>query len=155
MMDDRRLRPPETGEATLGTLVENGVFETKQNALTFAAALGFYLGKREPIQKAGEGIRWQVFERSQDAAFIYSLGLAEAGVIHILGLEQEDALAEIFEQYASGGLKYIAENFIDRPGDILDNLLLLIADARKAATGPIPGLEGLTAADLGLLGGLA
>lgn len=154
MMDDRRLRPPESGEATLDTLVQNRIFETKQNALTFAAALGYYLGRREPINKAGEGIRWQVFERSQDAAFIFSLGLADDGAINILGLEREDDLAATFEEYAAAGLKYIEEKFIDRPGDILDNLLLLLADARKVSSGPIPGLEGLTAADLGLLGGL-
>lgn len=154
MMDDRRLRPPEAAEAALDTLIQHRVFETKQQALTFAAALGAYFGRREPVLKAGEGIRWQVFERSQDAAFIYSLGLADAGAISVLGPEHEDALTSTFEEYAAAGLKYIAENFVDRPGDILDNLLLLLADARKAASGPIPGLEGLTAADLGLLGGL-
>lgn len=153
-MDDRRLRPPESGEKTLETLVHSRIFETKQSALTFAAALGYYLGRREPLQKAGEGIRWQVFERSQDAAFIYALGLADAGAISILGPELEDGMVTTFEEFAAAGLRYIEEQFIDRPGDILDHLLLLLADARRLASGSIPGLEGLTAADLGLLGGV-
>jgi dnd system-associated protein 4 len=154
MMDERRLRPPGSGEATLDTLIEHRVFDTKQNALTFAAAMGFYLEKSESIQRPGEGIRWQVFERSQDHAFVYALGLASATSIDILGAEREDELVTTFEEHAAAGLRYIEDKYIDRPGDLLDNLLLLLADARNMSSAPVTGLEGLTVADLGLLGGL-
>jgi dnd system-associated protein 4 len=154
VIDDRRLRPPAALESTLETLTDERNFETRQSALTFAAALGFYLKKNEPIQKGGEGIRWQVFERSQDAAFIYSLALAERDTIDVLRAENEEDLATIFEEYAAAGLRYLQDKIIGRPGDALDHLLLILADARSSATSPVPGLDGLSSADLGLLGGL-
>ena len=154
MIDDRRLRPPERYEKALDTLTGGRLFDTKQAAMMFAAGLGYYLRKRETLGKAGEGVRWQVFERSQDAAFIYALGLDETKAITVLSSEKEEDLVTIFEEYATAGLQHIQEHFIDRPGDVLDNILLALADARRADTGIAPGLEGLSSADLSLLGGL-
>ena len=154
MIDDRRLRPPERYEKALVALTSSHPFDTKQAAMMFTAGLGYYLRKREQLGKAGEGVRWEVFERSQDAAFIYALGLDETKAIAVLSGEGEEDLVKIFEEYATAGLQYIQENFLDRPGDTLDNILLLLADARRTDKGAVPGLEGLSTADLSLLGGL-
>jgi dnd system-associated protein 4 len=154
MIDDRRLRPPERYEKALEAITSSHPFDTKQAAMMFAAGLGCYLHKRESLGKGGEGVRWQVFERSQDAAFLYALGLEETKAITVLSGEREEELVAIFEEYVAAGLQHIQENFLDRPGDILDYILLLLADARLADRGAVPGLEGLSTADLSLLGGL-
>ena len=154
MIDDRRLRPPERHEKALEAITSSHPFDTKQAAMMFAAGLGYYLRKREALGKGGEGVRWQVFERSQDAAFVYALGLDETKAIAVLSGEKEEELVAIFEEYVAAGLQYIQENFLDRPGDTLDNILLMLADARRSDMGAVPGLEGLSTADLSLLGGL-
>ena len=154
MIDDRRLRPAERYEKTLDAITSGHPFDTKQAAMMFAAALGRSLPKREELGKAGEGVRWQVFERSQDAAFVYALGLSENKAIDVLSSDKEEELVQIFEEYVAAGLQHIQEHYLDRPGDILDNILLLLADARRVDTAAVPGLEGLSTADLSLLGGL-
>lgn len=157
MSEERRLRPPDRYSITLDRLLASGCFETKHSALLFAAAVGrCFLRRRDPLGKAGEGIRWEVFERNDDSSFVYMLGLAATGTVDVLGNAGEggDALATIFEEHAAAGLAHLQERCLDAPGDPLDNLLLLIAEARLRQSPALPGLEGLTAADLELLGGL-
>lgn len=153
MGEDRRLRPPEEHEKLLDRLTKDkeGFFETKHAALMFAAALGFYRQEHRPLVKGGEGIRWQIFERNQDSAFIWALAISVKDNIGVLEGENNDPVAEIFEQYAAGGLDVLQRTFA-QAGETLDTLLLLLAEARRAPTEAQVGLEGLSTPALDILG---
>lgn len=154
MTDDRRLRPPDEHEKTIDLLVKKGIFETKQAALTFAAALGYFRSKRRKLDSAGEGVRWQVFERSQDTAFIFALAITSEKTINVLEPEtgNKDPVAQTFEEYAAGGLDAIGELVASSGGETLDALLLLLAEARRESAERPAGLEGLSPSTLDVLG---
>lgn len=151
MTEDRRLRPPEEHEQFLDRLIKDGIFETKHAALMCAAALGYYRNEHRPLAKAGEGIRWQIFERNQDSAFIYALAISVEKNINVLEPGTKDRIAEIFEEYAAGGLDAM-QRTLAQSGEPLDSLLLLLAEARRATTEAPVGLEGLTPGALDILG---
>lgn len=77
MTEPRRISPPREYEPLIDKLVDNGVFETKQAAMMFAAALGKRFAGRKPRGSPGDGIRWYIFEKAGDEAFVNSLALAE------------------------------------------------------------------------------
>lgn len=155
MNEDVRIRPPAKYESLITTLVEEVGFETKHSVLTFAAAVGWFIHRHEELGKAGEGIRWQIFERNEDAAFVNALALAKEKSLHVLGREKGDQgnVVEIFEEYATSGLHHIEEQCVNKPGDLLNNLLSLVSEARLTDSEPPRGLEGFTVADLKFLGG--
>jgi dnd system-associated protein 4 len=108
--------------------VDNGVFETKQAAMMFAAALGKRFTGRKPRGAPGDGIRWYIFEKAGDEAFVNSLALAEKNDIKVLDPdvgEGEDVQA-IFEEYAAGGFQYLKQHVVDSPGDLLENALAIV-----------------------------
>jgi dnd system-associated protein 4 len=146
-MGEKIIYRPAKFEALLDKLIEKGLFETYQAAMTFAAAVGWHFVKqREQKGKAGKDIRWSVFESANDDAFIHALALAEFGSIDILGRDRqnddEDSI-KIFEEYATAGLEYIQDHCVDVPGDTFDNLLSLIAEVIRTPKNITPGLEGL------------
>ncbi len=55
--------------------------------MMFAAALGKRFAGRKPLGSPGEGIRWHIFEKAGDEAFVNSLALAEKGSIDVLDPE--------------------------------------------------------------------
>lgn len=156
-MAEKFITRPAKFEKLIDILTEQGIFETKQAAMTFAAAVGWCLArKREPRGKGGNEIRWNVFETSKDDAFIHALALAESDSIEILGrdrVDNEDDSIKVFEEYATAGLQYIQDKCVEAPGDLLDNLLSLLAEVNTNASEPPPGLEGLTSEALDFLGG--
>jgi dnd system-associated protein 4 len=156
-MAEKFITRPAKFEKLIDILTEPGPFETKQAAMTFAAAVGWrFARKREARGKAGNEIRWNVVETSNDDAFIHALALAESDAIEILGrdrAENEDDPIRVFEEYATAGLQYIQDKCVDAPGDLLDNLLNLIAEVNTSPVAPPPGLEGLTPEALDFLGG--
>ena len=81
------------------------LFETKQAAMMFAAAVGYRFGSRKPLDSGGEGIRWNIFEKNRDEAFINALALAAKKDHAVLDPDgpQNEELATIFEEYAAGG----------------------------------------------------
>lgn len=154
MIEDRRLRPPEEHEITIDALVKARVFETKQSAMTFAAALGWYRNSKRQISKAGEGVRWQVFERNQDSAFIFALAIAAEKSINALDLDATNGniVEDVFEQFAAAGLDNLADSLANVQGDVLDTLLLLLAEARRENDDKPTGLKGLSQGTLDALG---
>ena len=156
-MAEKFITRPAKFEKLIDILTEPGLFETKQAAMTFAAAVGWrFARKREARGKGGNEIRWNVFETSNDDAFIHALALAESDAIEILGrdrAENEDDPIRVFEEYATAGLQYLQDKCVDAPGDLLDNLLNLIAEVNTSPVAPPPGLEGLTPETLDFLAG--
>ena len=158
-MAEKFITMPADFEQLIDKLKEEGPFETNKAVMNFAAAVGWYfVKKREPRGKGTHGreIRWNVFESSNDDAFIHVLALAESESIEILGRDRqkgEDDPIKVFEEYATAGLQYIQDKCVDVPGDLLDNLLDLIAEVNASPVAPPPGLEGLTPEALDFLAG--
>ena len=44
--------------------------------MMFAAAIGYRYASRKPLDSGGEGIRWNIFEKNRDDAYINALALA-------------------------------------------------------------------------------
>ena len=159
MSEPRRVRPPRrnlgnTDNKVLDFLVMDAkVFDTKQKALMFAAALGAHIEKREAVKSTEEGIRWQIFETQGDNAFIYALAVAETEGLEVLNdADAGDAYVTIFEEYANAGLIYIDEQILSKPVDPLDALISLLLDIRSREDKVVSGLEGITSEQLSALG---
>jgi dnd system-associated protein 4 len=156
MSEPRRIRPPKEYEKLIDKLVDGGLFETKQAAMMFAAALGKRFTGRKPLGTPGEGIRWHIFEKGGDEAFVNSLALAEKEDINVLDPEvgEGEDVQTIFEEYAAGGFQHLKQNVVDAPGDFLENALAIIQHYQVAQHPSPPGLEGLDSSALELLGDL-
>lgn len=154
MTDDVRLHPPDNKEKFLDGLVKEGLFESKAAAMMFAAAIGRRRSERPSPGKAGEGIRWQVFERNQDTTFIYALAIEAEKSISVLESDRggKDKICQVFQEYAAGGLEHLQQRLSGGGGDPLDVLLLLVAEARQDNLGSPVGLEGLSAGAIDALG---
>ena len=160
MSDLRRIRPPAEYEGRgelIEKLTEEGLFESKQTVMMFAAAVGNLLGQDEQLaKKMGEGIRWQIFENNGDDVFINALALAETNSIQVLGelRDDEQGREAIFERYAARGLRIIEERVLKTPGDMLDHLLELIAEGtRRTGKDEGDGHGELSVEDLEFLSG--
>ncbi|GLW23495.1 DNA phosphorothioation-associated protein 4 [Microbispora triticiradicis] len=127
---DVRVRRPQEHDDLIGRLTtrEGGPFPNYWQVLVFAAALGWSQGRREPFEKAGEPIRYGLFNSSATvSSTIDSMGVLaypnDAGVM------AEDRLPErikVFEEYANGGLSIIQGELNRgahvRPLDVILNL---------------------------------
>jgi dnd system-associated protein 4 len=146
---DRRIAAASTYTKFLDDLVnvvpgeEYALFETKQKALMFAAALGHRSGRRTPGNRdASAAIRFDIFEKALDDAFVYCLGIKEFETLQILGDANVDDLATMFEEYANTGLAELQKKVVGQPNP-LDALVDLMLAARNPSTEE--GLEGLDA----------
>jgi dnd system-associated protein 4 len=157
MGDMRRVEPPEQYDGRGGViekLWQDGPFESKQAVMVFAAAVGWASGASEKEFKRGEGVRWSIFQGSQQDAFVHAIAVAESGGIEVLGRQEEkerDAISA-FERYAAAGLKILAREVVEAPIDMLDAVLAMIARASKAAGKGGTRLKGLSVDDLEFLG---
>lgn len=157
MTEPRRISPPKEYERSIiDKLVEAGLFETKQAAMMFAAALGKRYVGRKSITTRGDGIRWHIFEKANDEAFVNALALAEKNDVQILNPESDNGedVQEIFEEYAAGGFAYLKQHVVDAPGDFLENALSIVQQYLLTQQPTPPGLEGLDSGALELLGDL-
>ncbi|GIH25831.1 hypothetical protein Aph01nite_41410 [Acrocarpospora phusangensis] len=122
---EHRIRPPKDKENLIQQLStdQEGPFQTRYQTLIFAAALGWARNRREPLDRPGEGIRYELFRRHTTIeAFIDSLGVLDASTD--ASIMSDERLAErigVFEEYANGGLAIIQGelNAGTRPMDVL------------------------------------
>ena len=83
------------------------------------------LRARQPLDSGAEGIRWNIFEKNRDKAFINALALAVKKDLAVLDPDapQNEELATIFEEYAAGGFQYLVQyvrrHARRRPGELL------------------------------------
>lgn len=144
---DRRISPPRDFESLLDRLTEPSspgaapLFQSKQKALMFAAGLGYSLRDRSPLEKKGTAIRLDVFEKALDDGFIGALAATESKSLQVLGADQEDERAKIFEEYAHRGLAEIQRRCFDTPGDPLSILVGLTEDAASQMEAAVPGID--------------
>jgi dnd system-associated protein 4 len=143
---EQRVRRPEQHEALIQHLRNEGGFPTMRDILLFAAGVGFANERRVPLQKPGEGIRYEVLVNDSLAdPFVSML----AAVTHpddpeILDGARLDERVKIFEEYVNGGLEYIQEQANARhlPYDVIVRSLATEAldDTKAAAPASISDL---------------
>jgi dnd system-associated protein 4 len=116
---EHRIRPPKDKETLIQRLLldtKEGPFETRYQVLVFAASLGWANSRREPLEAAGEGIRYELFRRHGTIeAFIDSLGVLSTTKqgdelivdASIMDASQLQKRINVFEEYANGGLALI------------------------------------------------
>jgi len=147
---NRRIAAPKGLEGFLEALTSKGagepfpLFQTKQKALTFAAAFGLSLGKKTQIdqREAGTAIRHDIFQGEMDDAFLAALAVTETASLNVLADEREEEFGTIFEEYAHTGLLELQRRF-ETGGDRLDTLVALMNTARSPS--PPPELAGMDA----------
>ncbi len=140
-----RIAPPKDLEPALDrfTTAESGfpaLFETKQKALMFAAALGRRRDKCTELERKGVAIRYDIFQRDLDDGFIDALAIAATGDLRVLAPERAEERILIFEEYAHTGLKEMTERCFERSGDPLEELLV-IADELRATPQGLNGMD--------------
>ena len=145
---ERRIGVSANQNSILEDLIRNvpgenyALFETKQKALMFAAALGYHLQRSQKLgsRDAGSAIRFDIFEKNLDEGFVHCLAVAESEDLGILSDANEEQLAVIFEEYASAGLVEMQSRLIGRP-EPLQALVDLMNSVREVSTDET--LEGL------------
>ncbi|MDE2665975.1 MAG: DNA phosphorothioation-associated protein 4 [Acidobacteriota bacterium] len=89
----------------------HSLFPTIRELLCFSALLGYSQGIRIPLDSGAgkEDVSYQQFERGDAEDLIYLIALAETKDPEILKDGQESRCAEIFEEYANGGLQVLRD----------------------------------------------
>ena len=102
------------------------LFPTIRELLCFAALLGYSEQRRLPLdrEKGTEDVSYQQFERGDAEDLIYLIALADSKDPDILKDGEESRCAEIFEEYANGGLQIIHEAMNRGGGEYPDRDIL-------------------------------
>ncbi len=102
------------------------LFPTIRELLCFAALLGYSQSRRLPLkkEKGVEDVSYQQFEHVGADDLIFLIALSESKDPEILREGQEGKCAEIFEEYANGGLKIIFESLQQFGGEYPDRDIL-------------------------------
>lgn len=102
------------------------LFPTIRELLCFAALLGYSEGRRIPLDRVAglEDVSYQQFERGGAEDLIYLIALAETKDPEILKDGEESRCAEIFEEYANGGLQILRDAMLQSGGEYPDRDIL-------------------------------
>lgn len=143
-----RIRPPKDLELILDRLKEDGVFETKQKGMMFAASIGYVLHRDElpsaEVTQGGEGIRMEYFRSPDDHGYIDVLAVAHSGNLAVMSPEKHDDRIDLFERCAYLGLKDLKSACYDaRPEHPLLGVLTLLDSLERGSGEELPGLTGL------------
>jgi dnd system-associated protein 4 len=124
------------------------LFPTIRELLCFAALLGYSEGKRVPLDRAAgvEDVSYQQFERGDAEDLIYLLALAETKDPEVLKDGEEGRCAEIFEEYANGGLQVLRDVLLRTGGEYPDRDILefLLKNGYLNAEESEPDVAGIT-----------
>ena len=101
---------------------ERTLFPTIRELLCFAALLGYSEGRRLPLDPSAgtEDVSYQQFERGDAEDLIYLIALAETKDPAVLREDEEGRCAEIFEEYANGGLQILHDAMLQSGGEYPD-----------------------------------
>jgi dnd system-associated protein 4 len=127
---------------------DRSLFPTIREVLCFAALLGFSEKRRAPLDKdAGvEDIAGAQFEREGPAIdLVFMIALAETQDVELLKDDSERRCAEIFEEYANGGLAIIKDHLLQSGGEYPDRAIMAMLKERGylPATQPEPDLSSI------------
>lgn len=110
------------------------LFPTIRELLCFAALLGFSEQRRVPLDRSAgvEDISYQQFERDPAAEdLLWTIAVAETQDSEVLREGEEARCAEIFEEYANGGLALIKDFLLRNGGEYPDRALMALLKERK------------------------
>lgn len=110
------------------------LFPTIRELLCFAALLGFSEQRRVPLDRSQgvEDISYQQFEREPAAEdLLWTIAVAETGDVEVLREGEEVRCAQIFEEYANGGLALIKDFMLRNGGEYPDRALMALLKERK------------------------
>ncbi|WP_374576324.1 DNA phosphorothioation-associated protein 4 [Phenylobacterium sp.] len=110
------------------------LFPTIRELLCFAALLGFSEQRRVPLDRSQgvEDISYQQFEREPAAEdLLWTIAVAETGDVEVLREGEEIRCAQIFEEYANGGLGLIKDFMLRNGGEYPDRALMALLKERK------------------------
>lgn len=98
------------------------LFPTIREFLCFSALLGYSEGRKIPLDKSKgvEDVSYQQFERGNAEELIFAIAVGETKTSDILKEDRESECAEIFEEYANGGMELLQEWLTassDQPAD--------------------------------------
>lgn len=134
------------GQNVPGT--ERRLFPTIRELLCFCALLGFSERRRVPLDRSQgvEDISYQQFERGDAEDLIYMIALAETQDTDTLREGEEVKCAEIFEEYANGGLMVVKDFLLRSGGEYPDRALMTMLKERSylPPAQPEPDLGGIT-----------
>lgn len=124
------------------------LFPTIRELLCFAALLGYSEGRRVPLDaEAGvEDVSYQQFERGDAEDLIYLIALAETKDPDVLKDGEEGRCAQIFEEYANGGLQILREKMQRSGGEYPDRDILELLRENHYLNGEDddPDISGIT-----------
>lgn len=109
------------------------LFRSMKDVFMVAACLGFARDTREPLQSIGAEFGPNVFA-GEDEALLDALALAEAGEVAILHPDQEDARAQLVEEYANAGVALLKGIMDQGVGDPVDTLITFLASEADGLT---------------------
>ena len=110
------------------------LFPTIRELLCFAALLGFSEGRRVPLDRSAgvDDISYQQFERDPAAEdLLWTIAVAETQDTEVLREGEEARCAQIFEEYANGGLGLIKDFLLRNGGEYPDRALMALLTERK------------------------
>lgn len=112
------------------------LFPTIRELLCFAALLGYSEGRRVPLDKSKgvEDVSYQQFERGDAEDLIYLIALADSRDPEILKDGEEGRCAEIFEEYANGGLGILKDLILRTGGENPNREILELLRAKGYLT---------------------
>lgn len=102
------------------------LFPTIREFLCFAALLGYSEKRRVPLDKdkGVEDVSYQQFERGDVDDLIYLIALSATKDPEILKDGRESECAEIFEEYANGGMEIIKDWILQSGGEYPDRAII-------------------------------
>ncbi|MFT5331046.1 MAG: dnd system-associated protein 4 [Parasphingorhabdus sp.] len=112
---------------------DRALFPTIRELLCFAAMLGYSEKRRIPLDRSDgvEDVSYQQFERGDAEDLIYLLALADSRDPEILRDGEESRCAEIFEEYANGGLTILQDVLLKSGGEHPDKEIMAFLNDKK------------------------
>ena len=112
---------------------ERSLFPTIRELLCFAALLGYSEKRKIPLdsEHGVEDVSYQQFERGDAEDLIYLIALADTKDPEILKDGKEGRCAQIFEEYANGGLQILGDAMRRGGGEYPDRDILELLKERK------------------------
>jgi len=112
---------------------DRSLFPSIRELLCFAAMLGYSEKRKLPLDRSGgvEDVSYQQFERGDAEDLIYLIALADSRDPEILRDGEENRCAEIFEEYANGGLTILQDVLLKSGGEHPDKEIMAYLNEKK------------------------
>ena len=109
-----------------GDNVDYYPFQTFKDVFMLAACLGAKYEASEPIAASRDIFNSDVFDEKVDVPIMMALAYQKEN--NLAALSNERRVLDIVQEYANGGIAYLVEEIVSKPGKPLNNLVELIQD---------------------------